>query len=210
MNIYTALLRILVVLFLNATVSTSFAETIVSAYQVRDMISGRIYVEKFDLHFDPKYPEKLRTESVVTIDQVINTSETITATPFWWLRIIKADNENIRYHEFLSFPPDSLEPGETSFGYIYVKDSITNEIKESWPLFLSVTDIGGVWRKAVSVLYISNNRKMEITRLYSRNNYFFPVTQTIKIYKPGVDPLTIPQMGGDENYEAYVVSRRID
>jgi hypothetical protein len=132
---------------------------------------------------------------------------TFMQTPYWWLRIIKAEGQNIYQEEFLSVSPNRVGVGGTSFGYMNIRDTNTDEIKESWPLFVRVRLVSGVWQEATFTFYISGNRRMEVVRLYSRESYFFPISQVVKIYKPGIDPESVPLAVKNSDYfEKFIIS----
>ncbi len=209
MNIIQLVARVFVFLCFTSVVLIAHAQTVVSEYRIRDELTGKVFQENIDLLYDPKYPGIITTKSVASSDPIVHTTEDIYATPYWWLRIIKAEGQNIYHEEFLSVSPNRVEVGGTSFGYMNVIDTATGKIKESWPLFVAVRAISGVWRVAIFTFFISENRRMEVTRLYSRESYFFPVSQTVKIYKPGIDPESVPLTVKNSDYfEKYLVSSR--
>ncbi len=209
MNVTQLFTKIFILLCFIAAVPISNAQTVVSEYQIRDELTGTVFQENIDLLYDPKYPGIITTKSIANSDPIVNTAEDIYATPYWWLRIIKAEGQDIYHEEFLSVPPNFIPAGGTSFGYMNVIDTATGKIKESWPLFVAVRAISGVWRVAIFTFFISENRRMEVTRLYSRESYFFPVSQTVKIYKPGIDPESVPLTVKNSDYfEKYLVSSR--
>lgn len=186
-----------------------FAQTPLSTYEVHDVISGGTSEELWHTQADTNNPGVYITRRVMHLPSVVTTTEVSIVNRNWWLRRIQTKDAETFYEEFLASPPLLLEPGESSFGYIYVRDSKSGNLTETWPLFLSVELYRGA-KKVTFTVYMSNNRIMEVSRFYVHENYFFPLIQEVKIYKPGVDPKTVPVVVNPGSYlDTYLRTKRI-
>ncbi len=205
MKILSLLSRVFLVFFIHLATNVH-AQTASVMYEVENVLSGETFKERWTATRESGNPNILQTEKVTQVESPSTVQEKSMANPNWWIRVTRPQGEKEYYEEFLATPPFFLEPGETSFGYVNIRNASTNEITESWPLFVSV-EKKNVMKMVLFTLFISNNRIMEVSRFYTGNMYTFPWVQQVKIYKPGIDPKTVPLVGVREHYfETFVVT----
>lgn len=182
------------------------AQTASLLYEVEDLLSGQKFKERWTVTQDSVDPDILQTAKVTQVQAPTTVREKSIESPYWWKRETRPERADEYYKEFLSTPPHLLNPGETTFGYVNLHEVKTDTIIESWPLFITV-EMQNKLKKIIFTVYISNNRIMEVERFYTEDIYIFPLIQQVKIYKPGVDPKSVPLIGVRNHYfEAFVVT----
>ena len=207
MHTVTRYTHVLFVIFFFFYTSSIAAQTRPSPYEVHNVLTDQKNVEHWTVTSLKNTGVYITTKTLQS-KPATTTLEKSTSTWSWWMREVRPYNEELYYEEFLREAPYQLAPGESTFGYMNVRDVQTGELRESWPLFLSVSLWKGV-HKATFVLYISGNRIMEISRIYTPQNFFFPLVEDSKIFKPGISPRDVPTIGVlSYFFERYVVTSR--
>ncbi len=190
-------------------VTPTFAQLPPSTYEVHDVLSGQKTKESWYTQGNRNVPGVFITQKVVQITTLVASTETSIATPSWWTRKTQERHKNVYYEEFLADAPFSLSPGESTFGYVYVKDITTDNVTESWPLFVAVSDDQGA-KKIIFTMYLPENKIMEVVRVYVGANYFFPIYHQVKMYKSGVNPATLSDVVNPSAVlDTYLVAKRL-
>lgn len=163
-----------------------FAET----YEVENVLSGQKITESWDISKNNQW--KIRTTRSIQTTKLKTAEEDNSLESYGWSQTTTPEDQNLYYYEFLVDAPYNLSPGESTFGYIYVKEKGTNVVKESWPVFFTVEPFKDRLWKAISTIYLPGNKIKIQVRVYYPTMYHVPILQQIATYKPGVDPWSTP------------------
>ncbi len=163
-----------------------FAET----YEVENVLSGQKTTESWDISKNKDW--RIRTTRSIQTTKLKTAEEDNSLEAYGWSQTTTPENENQYYYEFLADAPYNLSPGESTFGYVYVKAKGTNEVKESWPLFFTVVPFKEKLWKAISTIYLPGNKIKVRIRVYYPTMYHIPILEQIATYKPGIDPWSTP------------------
>ncbi len=193
-------------ILISCVAQLSFAQTFKQVYEIHDLMRDTKVKETWEIIRNEKYEGQYITLRTTHTDEQLSTIEHTLISNYWWKRKLKTNSETAYYEEFLAIPPTDLEIGDSTFGYVYVHDSRSEEVKESWPMFVSIESYKGALLSRTT-LYISNDRVMVVTRVYTKKNYFTPFIHEIKIFKPGIDPKSVPSVGKREDYlETHIIT----
>jgi hypothetical protein len=196
-------------LALSVTTPIANAQVMFAHYDVNDELSGIKRAEIW-LSTRTKKPDVYLSTKVLTSTKENIETETIDPSDYYWLRKVQLWDENTYHEEFLASPPNTVTPGETTYGFINHRDSTTHRIIGSWPLFLKVEELG-VSRRAIFTTYLPNNVVKEVTRIFIEGGYFFPITEETKIYKPGVITSLVPKNIAPSRFlNVYTIAVRKD
>lgn len=204
---YVFLFRVLVAIALitNSVYAQEFKET----YEVHNVLLNQKTKETWNISFARNNPWEIRTTRLIHISKFVVVQEKSTLSPYGWSQVTTSDAEDVYYYESLAEAPYNLNPGESTYGFMYVKKKNTGIVIEAWPVFLTVEPIKGLLWKSVSTAYLPGNKIMKRMRIYTRENYITPIMQQIAIYKPNVDPQSVPiSKRGDEYFEELLTFKR--
>lgn len=206
----TKILVQIVLTVLSFTALSAYSQITFGFYDVNDVLSGTKKTETwFTQQVKPSLGIYFSKKVAVATAKNIEV-ETVVTVNNYWLRKVQVVDEKIYHEEFLTTSPNMVTPTETTYGFINVRNSITGEIIEAWPLFLTIESVGR-GRKATFTTYLPNNQMKEVIRTFIDEGYFFPSIEEIKIYKPGVIASLVPKDIEPFLFlEKYTIARRKD
>ncbi len=116
------------------------------------------------------------------------TTEDNVSTDFWWIQQTQLGSSPIILSQFLTVAPESMSPGQTTYGYIEVMkyDGQDYKVVETRPVFIAVYNVFSyrkIWQMKLEA-YLPGGGKMEIIREYEPDSYFTPIIEQIKRFEP--------------------------
>ncbi len=174
-------------------------------YTIQNVLSKEKFQEEWIVFTTASDPILVHMKKTTKTDTLLFTFVTTAVSPDWWKRVTKRHGFGEYYEEFLTVAPENIEPGMTGYGYLNTYDTKTEELTESSPILMSAT-LENKKKKVTLTFYISNFRVMEVTQYYTKREKRYPLLEDVKIYRPGIDPKTVPVVGNPQHYlETHLV-----
>jgi hypothetical protein len=174
-------------------------------YTIQNVLSKEKFQEEWVVFTTDSDPILVHMKKTTKTDTLLLTFVTTTVSSEWWKRVTKRYGFGEYYEEFLTVAPENLEPGMTGYGYLNTYDAKTETLTESSPVLMSAA-LENKKKKVTLSFYISNFRLMEVTQYYTKSEKRYPLLEDIKIYRPGIDPKTVPVVGNPQHYlETHLV-----
>lgn len=138
-------------------------------YKISDIGNGITFMQRW------KVLEIKDTGDIVMekTDFTKEAAEYIEVEGFWYTTFQKKTEDLFVKHSFINHP-STLLVGERSFGHIEMRKSKEDEPFLSWPSFVSVDMVKGLWR-ATTTVFMSESKRWVIVRYYKEGGYYFPL-----------------------------------
>lgn len=167
---------IAILFFACLTSANSKENEIAFLYKISDIGNDITFMQKWQV-------SKIEDSGDIVMEKTDITEEAavyIEVESFWHTTFEKKAEDLYVKHSFINHP-STLLAGESSFGHIEMRKSKDDEPFFSWPSFVSVDMVKGLWR-ATTTVFMSDSKRWVIVRYYKEGGYYFPVLMLEEIF----------------------------